>query len=181
MTSHVYKEGIHVDNVQQFLKGDGKKEPPIDILVEETDDLRLKVTLRALCREDNIPVLMMSDFGHLVEGQFQDFKKFPKQSLGYKITDNQLYALLEKALSSGKREDRFAFVRGLCGKEFEIDEFGQWIQGKGEQPTSSLPQSGTVAMVSGGIGAKTIALFLLGHKIPLRFIYDLRRMKVTIG
>ncbi len=174
---YVYPDGINSDNIKQFLLGN-KSEPKIDILVEEADDLRLKVELRKLCREHKIPVLMFSDFGHMAQGQFQDFKKDKNLSLGYKISDNELFASLEKAMTSGTREDRFAFIRALCGKDFEKDEFGLWVSGEGEQPTSSVPQSGATAMTSGGIGGKIIAMYLLGYTIPERFIYDLKHFRV---
>jgi hypothetical protein len=174
---YVYPDGIHGENIEQFLLGNSS-EPKIDVLVEECDDFRLKVELRERCRKYNIPVLMLSDFGHLVQGQFQDFKNNINLPLGFNIADKELYILLESALTSGKREDRFNFIKALCGNEFEKDEFGLWVQGAGEQPTSSLPQSGSTAMTSGGIGGKVIAMYLLGYKIPERFIYDLKNFSL---
>lgn len=178
---YVYKDGIYTDNIDQFLLGNKSHEPKIDILVEECDDLRLKVSLRKACRTYGIPVLMMSDFGHIVQGQFQDYKKNPQAGLGYTTSDATIESLLNTLMSSGKREDRFAFIEALCGSAFKTDEFGVWVEGKGEQPTSSLPQSGATAMVSGGIGAKVLALYLLGHHIPERFIYNTRSFEVTTG
>ncbi|MEI6532715.1 MAG: hypothetical protein WCO06_02655 [Candidatus Roizmanbacteria bacterium] len=178
---YVYPEGLHAQNIERFLIGDGASEPRLDILVEECDDLRLKIELRELARKHNIPVLMMSDFGHMVQGQFQNYSDKKYTSIGYKTTDLDITTSLELAMTSGRREDRFEFIHKLCGEEFENDEFGLWIKGDGEQPTSSLPQSGATAMTSGGIGAKIIALYLLGYSIPERFIYDLKHIKVTVG
>lgn len=57
------------------------------------------------------------------------------------------------------------------------DEFAEWVRGEGEQPTSSLPQSGATAMASGAIGGKELALHVLGHPVPVRgrVVYDFRR------
>lgn len=176
----VYHDGIHSGNIKQFILGDGKSEPGVDILVEECDDFRLKIDVRDFSRKYKIPVLMISDFGHQIQIQFQDFRHKPQQPLGHLVSDENLLERLDVALTSGKREDRFDFVRALCGSDFEKDEFGEWVKGRGEQPTSSLPQSGATAMVSGGLGGKLLAFYLLGYTIPENFIYDLRERKIKI-
>lgn len=177
---YTYSEGINAANQDQFFLGDGKTEPAIDIFVEEMDNFSLKYELREYCRQHRIPVLMLSDFGHRVQVQFQDFKKDPKLSLGYKVSDEYVQETVTKAMTTGNRDDVFTFVRALCGNDFAVDEFNTWIEGKGEQPTSSLPQSGGTAMASGGIGGKLIALYLLGYTIPPRFTIDLKNLTLTI-
>jgi hypothetical protein len=159
----IYSSGLTDDNIERFILGNGKDEPPLDLFVEEMDNLPLKVKAREICRKHKIPLLMLSDFGHRALVQFQDFKADPKQTLGYEITDKKLYELLEKITSGGgNRKDVFKFVEGLCGKYYAADEFKTWVKGLGEQPTSSLPQSGATAQIAGGIGGKIIAWHLLG-------------------
>lgn len=174
---YVYPEGLLAENIERFLIG-GDGEPKLDLFIEECDDLRMKVELRKLCRKHGIPVLMLSDFGHHVQVQFQDYRSRPESGIGYRATDQQVEEALETAMTSGKREDRFDFIRLICGDDFAQDEFGEWVEARGEQPTSSLPQSGATAMTSGGIGGKIVALSLLGYPIPERFIYDLKHHRV---
>ncbi|MDE2025862.1 MAG: hypothetical protein KGJ07_05190 [Patescibacteria group bacterium] len=176
---YVYSEGIHEENIQQFLLGN-ENEPRLDILIEECDDLRIKLDLRKQCRKHKIPLLMISDWGHMVEAQFYDYKNNPSLSMGYKTSDETIETQLNTAMESGKREDRFSFIRSLCGPEFEVEEFGMWVRGEGEQPTSSLPQSGSTAMASGGIGGKLVAYYLLGYTIPQRIIFDFKKYKIII-
>lgn len=175
-----YNEGIRTDLIDQFLLGDNSNEPKLDILIEEVDDISLKYDLREACKKNKIPLLMLSDFGHRVEVQFHDYRK-PDQKFGYKVKDAELKSILDSALTSGNREDLFQFVRALCGDDFASDEFADWVQGRGEQPTSSLPQSGATALLSGGIGGKITALFLLGYTIPERLIFDFKNWKVMEG
>ncbi len=175
----IYSSGLTEDSIERFILGNGKNEPKLDVFVEEMDNLPLKVKAREICRKHKIPVLMLSDFGHRALAQFQDFKKKPKLELGYKIPDKKLYALLEKVTSGGgNRADVFAFVEGLCGPYYAADEFKTWIQGEGEQPTSSLPQSGATAQAAGGIGGKILAWYMLGYDIPEMFVIDLKNRQV---
>jgi molybdopterin/thiamine biosynthesis adenylyltransferase len=48
----IFPEGIHMGNVEAFFA------PPLDVLVEECDDLPMKVRLREYARSAGIPVLM---------------------------------------------------------------------------------------------------------------------------
>jgi len=54
----VFPEGITNDNVLDFLLN-----PRIDLLIEETDNLKLKINLRKLAKEHRIPVLMVTGNG----------------------------------------------------------------------------------------------------------------------
>jgi tRNA A37 threonylcarbamoyladenosine dehydratase len=176
---YVYSEGINPDTIEQFILGN-KDEPRLDLMVEEMDNFPLKYEVRELCRKHGIPVLMLSDFGHRIQIQLQDFRKNKKLPLGYNITDVELKKRLETVMANGgDRQDIFTFVKGLCGDDFAKDEFALWVKGEGEQPTSSLPQSGATAQAAGGIGGKIIALYMLGFQFPDRFIYDLRNHTIT--
>lgn len=50
----VFPEGLNDENIDAFLEGNGK----IDLLLEECEDLFMKVRLRERCRSLGIPVLM---------------------------------------------------------------------------------------------------------------------------
>jgi hypothetical protein len=173
-----YPEGITRGNVDRFLLGDGD-EPRIDVLVEETDNLDIKMLLRERCRAHGIDVIMLSDFGHRVHVLWnffsREFSREPSVPMGFTGTDEQLLEALA-AVRSGDRNKLYDFIRCLCGDGFAGPEFFSWLEGHGEQPTSSLPQAGATAMAAGGIGGKEIALHVLGHnhnRRHRRVIYDL--------
>lgn len=171
----VYGEGVNRENLSRFFDG-GDGEPPIDILVEEMDNLDLKILVRHMARERGIDVIMLSDFGHQAHLWWNPFHERRDAPIGYGADDTTLLAALEAA-KSGERSKVFAFVEALCGDDFAGDQFGDWMAGRGEQPTGSLPQSGATAMASGAIGGKEIALRVLGHPVPRtgRVVYDLLR------
>ncbi len=182
LRTFVYKDGLTRANIDRFLLGDGKHEPPIDILVEEMDDLELKILVRERCRHHGIDVLMMSDFGNQVHAQWNRFRTEPDAKLGHQVDDAVLLGALEAA-RKGERSKVFEMVGALCGDDFAADQFKAWVDGSGEQPTSSLPQSGATAMASGAIGGKELALHVLGfHQTgPTRVRYDLQHRRVLCG
>jgi hypothetical protein len=177
-----YKEGITRANLDRFLLGDGKDEPRLDILVEEMDDLDLKVLVRQRCRELGIDVIMLSDFGNQAHVLWNPFRTKPDAPIGYGADDETLLRALEAA-RQGERAKVFEFIGALCGADFAADQFEAWVRGTGEQPTSSLPQSGATAMASGAIGGKEVALRILGHHLnaPNRVVYDLQNRRLIYG
>ncbi len=167
---HVYSEGITRDNLDAFLLG-GDGEPRLDVVVEEMDDPELKVLVRQRARAHGIDVIMLSDFGHRAQAQWNQFRASPAQSLGLGGGDGELSAALAAA-RSGARENFYRFVERLCGEGFADAAFLDFWEGRGEQPTASIPQSGATAMASGAIGGKEIAFHVLGHARPRRAIFD---------
>jgi len=149
-------------------------------VVEEADDLRIKIEVRRRARKYGIPVFMASDLGHRSQAQLQDFSAHPSASLGYQIADEELMARLERCMTSGDRQDFFGVARGLVGNDFAVDEYADWIEQKGEQPTSSVPQSGSVAQLSGALGGKMLALHRLGHALSERVVIDTRRLQMIV-
>jgi len=174
----VYKEGITRENIERFFAG-GDGEPPIDILVEEMDNLDLKILVRQVARDHGVDVIMLSDFGHQAHLMWNAFSERHDAPLGLRTDDASLLEALE-ATKLGDRAKVFQFVGALCGADFASDQFAAWIAGEGEQPTGSLPQSGATAMASGAIGGKEIALRVLGQPVPAtgRVVYDLLHREV---
>jgi hypothetical protein len=179
MQWHLYPEGINADNLDQFLLGAGT-EPRLDYVVEEADDVRIKIEVRKRARQYGIPVFMASDLGHRSQAQLQDFAAHPSAPLGFQIADSELFARLERCMTSGAREDLFRLASGLLGEGFAVDEYKNWIDQVGEQPTSSIPQSGAVAQLSGALGGKLLALHRLGHPAFERVVIDTRRLRMTV-
>lgn len=176
---YLYQEGVTSANLDRFLLG-GDGEPRLDYVVEEADDISIKIEIRKRARQHRIPVLMASDFGHRAQVQLQDYGASADAPLGFRTSDDVLLAALARCKTSGDRADLFAFVRALAGPDFELDEFADWMNQRGEQPTSSLPQSGAVAQLSGALGGKLIALHRLGYDPRERVIIDSKRLQMFV-
>lgn len=132
--------------------------------------------MRQVAREHGIDVLMLSDFGHCAHVFWNAFSQSRVTKLGYAVSDEVLLESLAQT-RQGDRKKVFKFVGDLVGDGFARDQFQNYIDGAGEQPTSSLPQSGATAMASGAIGGKEIALHVLGHPVPEmgRVVYDFQK------
>jgi hypothetical protein len=182
LRTFVYGEGLTRANIDRFLVGDGAAEPKLDVIVEEMDNLDLKLLVRERARALGVDVLMMSDFGNQAHVLWNRYRTEPDAPLGYGVDDATLRRALEVA-HQGERAKVFEFVGALCGADFAKDQFAAWVEGRGEQPTGSLPQSGATAMASGAIGGKELALHVLGHhrRGPTRVVYDLQHRLVTTG
>jgi len=76
----VFDTGVTEANMEQFLSD-------IDVLIEETDDLEIKIRLRLAARERGIPVVMATDNGDniIVEVERFDLDK-TKQLFNYWIS-----------------------------------------------------------------------------------------------
>jgi hypothetical protein len=170
---YVYQQGLNPSNLRRFLLGDGGDEPPIDILVEEMDNLELKVEARRQAREQRIDVLMVSDFGNMAHVVWNPFQQQPAASLSQSGRDDALLAALA-GIRAGDRRKAAEFVSHLCGDHFLAGTFGSFVRGEGEQLTNGIPQSGATAMASGAIGGKELAMRVLGHPYPTanRVVYD---------
>jgi hypothetical protein len=169
----VYREGLTPANMNRFFLGDGQTEPAIDILVEEMDNLELKIEARKLARQHRIDVLMVSDFGNMAHAVWNPFRERPDATLARSGQDDAMLAALAM-VRAGDRHKVFDFVSHLCGDEFRLGTFGAFVRGEGEQLISGVPQSGATAMASGAIGGKELAMRVLGHDYPLgnRVVYD---------
>ncbi|MBI2444220.1 MAG: ThiF family adenylyltransferase [Candidatus Magasanikbacteria bacterium] len=65
----LYQAGITVDNITEFLAGD----PRLDVLIEEMDNLEMKIRIRLAARELGIPVIMATDNG---DGIIVDIERY---------------------------------------------------------------------------------------------------------
>src|SRR5262249_32276544 len=62
----LYSDGVGPENIDEFLTGGGDDQGRVDLLVEECDDLRMKLMARERARAHRIPVIMdTSDRGLL--------------------------------------------------------------------------------------------------------------------
>lgn len=84
----VFEKGISDENIEKFLL-----QSKIDILVEEMDDLPLKIKIRELARKNKIPVIMVTGSGPDVIIDIERFDKEPRLPL--------LSGYLEKGVIDG--------------------------------------------------------------------------------
>ncbi|MDO8584754.1 MAG: ThiF family adenylyltransferase [bacterium] len=172
---YVYNEGITEKNIARFFEGEGE-EPPINILIEEVDDPRIKLLLREEARRRRVPLIMATDVGSAVQLDISRYDLDGALPLTYGTSDEELYEKMNAVYGNpGDRKTFFAFVDALLGTQYRQGELALVIEGKTEIPTSTIiPQLGSTIAVAAGIVAETAARILLGETYPPRVFFNKR-------
>lgn len=183
MNISVYQNGIYPGEIESFILGEKKNsEPPIDILVEETDDLETKVMLFQKARQHRKPVFMITDLGAAYQLDFRNFRDDPDLSLAYGVGDDDLLSSLRKWQED--RADRtlfFDFAFKLIGQHWrEVPEFKDLVLKNVDTPFGGgIPQLGIAAHAGASHGALMVADFILRNALPERTFNNMRARQYT--
>jgi hypothetical protein len=112
-----FEKGISTENIDEFLL-----KPKIDILVEEMDNLPLKIKIRELARENKIPVVMVTGSGPDVIIDVERFDIEPELPLmsGYlkKEVIDGIRELATQAGGSKSFEEKIKLAKDFMGEEY---------------------------------------------------------------
>lgn len=177
----VYREGIHEDDIVDFVAGNKTiNEPPATIIVEETDDPEMKILIREIAREKRVPVLMITDAGSIIQRDIRRFDLDHNLSLAVGIPDDQLYSARREALNDpGNREKFFEFAFALVGTDCLRGEFERIVRKKIDPLFGSVPQLGSTTSAAGGYAAESVCRAILGYPQFERELIDLQTGKVV--
>lgn len=156
----LYPEGIHQNNVENFLTG-------VDLLIEECDSLEVKLQSRLVAREKRIPVLMdTSDRGML---DVERFDLEPERPLFH----NRVPGLDQLDLSSLDPRDRMGLTLQLVDAHLASDRAKYSLSEIGKTITT-WPQLASSVVAGGGFTTEMARKILLGHSnVSGRFHMDL--------
>ena len=148
-----YDDGITEENINDFFEG-------IDVLVEETDNLEMKIRLRLEARTRGIPVLMATDNGDniIIEAERFDLDK-NKQLFNGALGD----ITLEEFRSFPPQELPKLATR-IAGPDLVTERMMASLLEVGKT-IYSWPQLGDAATLSGVAIAYALKRFALGEKI----------------
>ena len=171
----VFEEGIMETNVASFLCGDETiGEPKTSMLIDEIDDIEMKIKIREAARAYRIPVIMVTDIGSAVQLDVRRFDKNSALSLFPCVSDaivSEIYERWKKNL--GNQERFYEFFFAVVGPHaLEISEFRRIVFKEDEIIFGGAPQLGSTAMAAGGIAAEAAARIILGHNTPDRMFID---------
>ena len=163
MPVEVFEEGIHSGNIDEFLTG-------VSVVIEEMDDLKMKVLIRERARKMRIPVLMVTDLGSAIQLDVRRFDVSPDLPLAACAdSDKALYEALERSERDPSRKNFFDFVYAIVGRnDGSIPEYRSIINREEPQIFGGVPQLGSTGAVAGGVVAEAAARLLLGHKMSER-------------
>jgi hypothetical protein len=114
----MYPKGIAPESVDAFLAG-----PKVDILVEEIDNLKLKIALREKARDLRIPVIMVTGDGENVILDIERYDLDPTTPMlnGY-LSEETKNAIAAVVPGQGTFEERVMLARDFMGEKGELND-----------------------------------------------------------
>lgn len=172
----VYRDGIYGTSLEDFVSGNNDlAEPVATVIIEEMDDLDMKIAIREAARIHRIPVLMVTDLASAVQLDIRRFDKDSKLPLaGCGVTDDELYASIEECKNADIGKSRFdIFASRLIGINYrQIPEFRKIFLYEEPPLFGGWAQLGSTAMMGGGIIGEAVARIILGHRLPERMFIN---------
>ena len=168
----VFKDGIYGNILKDFVCGNSDlAEPASSVIIEEMDDLDMKIAIREEARRQRIPVVMASDLASAVQLDIRRFDKDANLPLaGCGVSDGELYSALNDCKKAAPGKSRFdIFASRLIGINYrKIPEFRRIFLNEEPRIFGGWAQLGSTAMMGGAIIGETVARIILGHKLPER-------------
>lgn len=156
----VYDEGITPENMKSFLSS-----PKVNILIEETDNLKLKVNIRKMAQKLKIPVLMVTGNG---ENVIVDVERYDTDSnlsiLSNYLSKNIINKIQAVNKSKESYEERIALARDFIGKEYLDSRLVESFKEVGKT-LAGIPQLAESSFLRGAVICRFAKHILLGHKI----------------
>ncbi len=167
LTIEAFDQGLGPWQLRDFFGG----QKPLSVIIDECDDLQLKLYLRLIARALQIPLVMVTDNAYSVtcevyrfdlDKNLGDFKNLPD----FRFDDIcQAYQSVEPLQMSVAEED--AFIRSLVGEENLQAEMRLAAAERVKGRLSFWPQLGMTALVSGGIAGFLLTTLFTNTTPPL--------------
>jgi molybdopterin/thiamine biosynthesis adenylyltransferase len=144
----VYNDGITPSNTEMFLN-----QPKIDVLIEETDNLRLKISIRERARELKIPVVMVTGNGEHVLVDIERYDLEPELPLltGY-LESDVLERISKTKPKEGTYQERTDLARDFMGNKYlekrlvsSFSEVGKTLAGIPQLAESSFLRGAAIS------------------------------------
>lgn len=153
---HQYAEGINSQNITGFFE-----DPPLNIVVDEIDDFKMKVQLRMYAKKRRIPVIMFTSLGDNILVDIERYDTDAELQPFHGLLGNTPEEILQKDTIT--TEDIRKFSVQLVGKEYiptraleSVAEMGKSIVGR--------PQLYSTIAVDGGLAAYVIRQIILNNE-----------------
>ncbi len=150
-----FEEGVNKENIEQFLN-----EPKLDILIEEMDDLEMKIRIRFAAKKLGIPVIMATDNGDNVIVDVERYDLDPDLPIFNGLIGDITMEEFEKF--DPRELPRLASK--IVGEKFIVPRMLTSLQEVGKT-LYSWPQLGGAAALSGVVAAYVAKKIILGEKI----------------
>jgi molybdopterin/thiamine biosynthesis adenylyltransferase len=152
----LWQEGLAPASIDEFLDGP----PPVDVLVEECDDLRLKVLVREAARARRLPVLMATSDRGMID--VERFDREPARPLFHGLVGDLAAADVPEQPDT---EEKVKIVTGILGLDTLSPRIGASMLEIGETITT-WPQLGSDVALGGATITAAVRRLALGQTLP---------------
>ncbi|HEU5101603.1 MAG TPA: Rv1355c family protein [Roseiflexaceae bacterium] len=151
----LFHAGLTSDNLEDFFLG----EPRLDVVVDECDDLRIKLLLRERARALRLPVLMETSDRGMVD--VERFDQEPERPLFH----GQIGEVRAADLGSLSDDEKLRLVLAIVGAD-SISTRAASSLPEIRQTLSTWPQLASEVALGGASIATAVRRLALGHSLP---------------
>jgi hypothetical protein len=151
-----YQENITDETIDAFFL----KPWPVDVIVDEIDDLKTKIRLRVEAKKRRLPVIMATDLGDDVMLDVERYDLDPNLPLFHGLVENAEELLTKEV---GKRE-WLKHAVAIVGPKNASVRMQQSLLKVGTKLVTQ-PQLGGTALMSGVVAAYAVRQLALGEKL----------------
>jgi hypothetical protein len=157
----VYDDGITPESMESFLVS-----PKIDLLIEETDNLKLKINIRNIAKEYKIPVIMVTGNGEnvLIDVERYDLDENLPILSGY-LSDDLVNKIQSIEKGKGSFEERIILARDFMGKDYLDSRLVDSFSDVGKT-LAGIPQLAESSFLRGAVICHFTKKILLKDNIP---------------
>lgn len=171
----LYTSGLNERNLADFLTAD----PRLDVVVEEVDDMAVKIRVRLLARKHRIPVVMATNLDRTVVLDVERFDLEPERPLFHGRIGDEPEQWLNREVSPN---ERFDLMYAIAGREVMPDSILRMESALRERKLERPSQLGGTVSACGAIVADVLWDIACGNDVSSgRRTFDLKSSHADVG
>jgi len=157
----VFNQGIETGKEEKFLL-----QPKVDLLIEEMDNMPLKLSIRLSARRLRIPVLMVTGNGANVIIDVERFDLHPRQKLLNGLLPQRVINNINSlSPRSENLKERVLLARDFIGIKFLVERLQKSFVQVGAR-LAGIPQLAETSFLRGAVLGYFTRQLALGNKLP---------------
>lgn len=169
----ILPDGVNKQNIEKLLK-----QRKLDIIVDEIDNMAIKIDIRILAQKYKVPVVMVTDNG---EGIVLHVERY---DLAHKKIFGKEKAYFESLVSSDFSREKIAefIISDIVGGMEKVDKrMRQSVTRVLRKELVSWPQLGSAAILAGVMATYTIKQVILGYDKRIDVRGHINPLEITYG
>ncbi len=162
----IWDKGISLKTIKSFIAGS----PKLDILIDEMDNVPLKIAARLICQAQRIPVVMATDNGDGVILDVERFDLEPRRKIFHGLIKESEF---DPEAMTRDRKEWLKAVKKIIGVKYMTKRHVESLKEIG-RTLAGVPQIGTAAFIAGAAVAFAVRKIAVGEPLPSgRYLIDL--------